>query len=351
MVNEVFKIDKTTSIYEKGEPLGYPNRLHDSPVLLSGEYCYEIGWRWPDGESVVRGVGDSVNEYLIARGSAAIENRIAQVAFGANRDLINIAWKLKNYSDDAEGAVSEDVIVLPGLIHDADVVACNVGYWGYIYAALLMHRRTQVDRPYLEGVSVPVAILLLDEGQMCAMHKSEGVIKSADEERPMVNCNVAMVDTELPGKRTVSAQLYSLSLPFLSFDGIHPVGFNTVDTCGRNGDYLAMDQTKMFENIIRRMRLGMSVDEVVAAIRAGGEARKNGLCESVDENQKLYEQMREFIIKEISLQDADGVRRRGCEGMNNILSIQAAWAFRNTLGEQVINRDFQTGNMRLEKTG
>jgi len=328
----MFRIDTSQSIYESGNPLGYPNVLHESPILLSGEHCHEIDWRFPTGVSRIKDTGISLNDHLIKKGAVPIENRVAQVAFGANRDLVNIAWKLKNYSDASGRTVSEDVIVLPSLIHDADVVACNIGYWGYMYAALLMHRRSKVERPYLKGVSAPVAILLLDERQMNVMHQSEGVIKHSLAKRPMVNCDVAIIDAELPGKFSVSAQLYSLSLPFLSFDGARPVAFDAVNAQGRNGRYPAMGQVEMLANIIKRMGLDTPVDKVVSIIQAGAHARKNGI--PVDSARDLYEQIRELIITKLPLQDADGVIRRGCESIDNLLPPSAAWKFQDTLGEQ-----------------
>lgn len=333
----MFHIDSTMSIYEKGDPLGYPNRLHDVPVVMSKDICWELEWRWPDGQTVINGTGQSLNDFLLKRGAAPIEERIPQIAFGANRDLVNIAWKLRNYSDGSGGKVSRDIIVLPGKIYDADVVACNIGYWGYIYAALIMHQQYRVERPYLKGVTAPVAILLLDRGQVNAMHDSEGVIKSPLEDRPMVNCDVAMANITLPGGYGINAQLYSLALPFLSFDGFYPVPFKEVRSSGRNPDCPALSQTEMFKNILDVMGISMSVQQVVSTIRAGGHKRKKGLIGYSDKGQKLYESIRTAIIENHCLKDHDGVVRCGSQDMGNVLLPSQAWEFTETMGKQAGN--------------
>jgi hypothetical protein len=170
-----------------GDPLEYPSDRPSDPYLVRGSVADRLDWDCDMAKARLED-GRSLPEVLAAGGAAPLEDRIVQVAFGANRDLANIAWKFTNYRNDPARDVSADLITLPAHIDDADVVACNIGYWGYVYAGLALHRPPFLDRPYLAGSRVPVTLLLLDEAQMHAVHLSEGVPRTAEEERQHVSC-------------------------------------------------------------------------------------------------------------------------------------------------------------------
>src|SRR3990170_3976680 len=227
------RIDPEQSIFGRlGNPLDYPSRLPDGPALLLGTAAHQID---ADDLAALRlsGTGELVDDVLRARGSASLRERVVSVAFGANRDLRNLAWKLGNYHDDIGRESSGDVVVIPASIPDADVVASNIGYWGYVYGALLLHRPPALARSYLEGARVPVALLLVDERQMHILHASEGVPRPGESERGGVSCDVALIDVEVAAS-TLAAQLYLVAMPFLSFDGVRPVAFEAVATSGRD---------------------------------------------------------------------------------------------------------------------
>ena len=181
-------------------------------------------------------------------------------------------------------------------IHDADVVACNIGYWAYVYASLALHRPPVLDRPYLAGNRVPVTLLLLDEAQiLTATHLSEGVPRTAEDERQHISCDVGVVDVQAFG-RTLQAQVYGIPLPCMSIDGgALPVAFERVATDSPTDTLRRLGQHEMWAAIVRHLHDQLhplvgdaDADEVVDIIRAGAVSRMSGAGGSADRGQRVY---------------------------------------------------------------
>lgn len=279
----------------------------------------------------MQGTAELVDDVLQARGSAPVSERVASVAFGANRDLHNLSWKFANYYDETGREASGDLVVLPGSIPDADVVACNIGYWGYVYGALLLHRPPALDRPYLKAVRAPVAVLLLDEHQMHMLHASEGVPRPGDSERPGVSCDVALMDVEIGGS-TLAAQLYVLALPFLSLDGSRPVAFETVEATGRDEQTPVLSQLDMWREIWARLgldeRFGFGAETAIYRLQEAARHKRAGGA-SDDTADQLYAEIRRAISEELTLKDADGRVRSAIDDMAAVLSPDEAWSFQS----------------------
>ena len=316
---------------ETGDPLCYPCSLANEPLLIRCGEMIPIHWNWPDEKPSSKVDRMDVDTLLRESGATSIQGRVAQIAFGANRDVRNVLWKL-NHSGRGKN-ISRDLIVVPAYIDDADVVACNLGYWGYIYGALLLHRPPDLNRPYLSGARTPVCVLLLDRMQMDCLHASEGVLKAGDEKRPYLNCDVAHLDVTLINGVVISAQLYALSLPFLSYDNETPVAFSRVQTANRPKRLRSMSQLEMLNRLAREIDLDIPRpfrnhpgQWIATALR---QHRMNGHGQHSD----LYRYLRAQIIERLCLHDEDKVVRCGNDGLSRVMSINDAWVPTPTLAQ------------------
>ena len=325
------RIDPEQSIFGRdGNPLDYPSRLPESPTLLLGTEAHAID---ADDLAALRlsGTGELVDDVLRARGSAPLGKRVVSVAFGANRDLRNLAWKFANYHDATGREPSGDLVVVPASIPDADVVASNIGYWGYVYGALILHRPPELERPYLRGTRAPVALLLVDEHQMHMLHASEGVPRPGESERGGVSCDVALIDVEVGG-RTLAAQLYLVAMPYLSFDGGRPVAFENVASSGRSERTHVLAPLEIWQEVWARLglrsRLGLEPETAIDRLRQAARRRRaGGVVDPAAD--RLYTDLRCAISQMLPLEDADGRVRTATDGMPRTLSATEAWSFRH----------------------
>ena len=263
----------------EGDPLSYPGVLPTRPCLLDGRSVIDLAW--DGGRLLVADTLQGVDGYLTEAGAAPIALRTAQIAYGANRDLHNLAWKLSAYGQ--TDASSRLAILLPATLRDADIVASSIGYWGYVYSAVILHRPPMLVRPYLAGAEVEVALLLLDEHQVRAMHRSEGVPLGLVEQRPELQ---------------------------------------------------RLTQREMWAHIVARLELG-AVDDVVAALRAGALARAAGDPGPSEQTFDLYHQIQRGISAEMSLSDGDGLSRVALDDVPWMLAEELAWAGEPRVGDRI----------------
>lgn len=336
------KVSGEESIYgQLGDPLAYPSTLRTGAFYVDHDQVYQLDWKWSDVPEVTELASGGPLRDISARAAGAVESlceRVPQIAFGANRDIANLAWKFENYAE-RSGHEAEPFFVLSGSVADADVVMCNIGYWGYIYAALLTSRGGgRVARAATLGNDAPVAVLLLTPRQMAMMHTSEGVPKSGETERQGVSCDVALLEAEVFGKRLMCQQ-YALPLPFLSFDRKTPMGFAAVphrDTSVRRWSQreawaALIDHPKINEFLQPAER---GIPELIALLRLGAPSRKGGGVGSKDRSQEVYDFVRRAIIEELHLQDDDGSALLPTTGLN-VLSPERAWSPAPTIGSQL----------------
>jgi len=314
----------------QGDPLSYPGILPTGPCLLDGRSVIDLIWDGP--RLLLADTLEGVDDYLRRAGAAPIAQRTAQIGYGANRDLHNLAWKLKAYAESE--ASSRLAIVLPATLCDADIVASNIGYWGYVYSGVILHRPPSLSRPYLAGAGVEVALLLLDEHQVKAMHLSEGVPLGPVERRPGVSCDVAVASCNLRGTALeLDAQIYVSSYEFMSLDGHRPMAFAAVGRHG-GGGIPRLTQREMWEQIAARLDLG-PVDVVVATLRAGALARAAGNPGPSEQTYELYHRIHQGISREMSLSEPGGVPQTAVHNPTQMLSEQAAWAGEPRVGDRI----------------
>ncbi|MFW2365849.1 MAG: hypothetical protein ACN4GW_05490, partial [Desulforhopalus sp.] len=240
----------------------------------------------------------------------------------------NIIWKFRNYHQ-TDQTINQDFIVLPGFLYNADVVACNIGYWGYIYGGLLTTRPENSLRPYLNETKCPVVLLLLDHSQLKAVHRSEGVVMPG-EARPGVCCEVSDLEIHLSDNVTCKGQVYSLSVPFLSFDGNKPISLQAVQTEGR-GDYPTLSQEELFRQInsllkaepasAERVPIAETLAKENALLLRHGVNRTRRMSDNV-----LYSSVRKHLLENFALKDNDGKVRCGLKDIYPIRPEENGWA-------------------------
>jgi len=321
------QIEFEKSIYDpQGNPLDYPGDIISNPLFISDGRYQQIKHS-DDFCSFYTSEGSDIRQILQQKNVPAIPERIAQVAFGANRNLENIAWKLREYKR-TDNRISQDFIALPAYINHADVVACNIGYWGYVYSGLLTTHEHAGIRQYLLGTKCPVVVLLLDKMQLAAIHHSEGVVIPG-QTQPGVSCGISDIQVHLHDSVTCIAQAYSLSLPFLSLDGEYPIAFETVKTENR-GDYPSMSQAEMFYHINRCIHAEQDIDgklPIADTLRCANLLLlQRGVCSTREmEQHPLYAEVRTALLEHYTLKDGDGIIRNGLSDIYPVRSAEDNW--------------------------
>ena len=326
------RIDPETAIYGSvGNPLDYPSTLRPAAYYVDGVNAVRLSWNWTDTTGIRLTADGSALTDLGPRARRAVEalpDRVPQIAFGANRNLTNLIWKFRHYADEAD-AIPEPFFVLPAVVPRADVVMCNVGYWGYLYAALLTDRsgdpatsRLVADR------EAPVAVLLLTADQMRMVHRSEGVPESPVTGRAIVSCDVALLDARCLG-RVLTCQAYALPVPYLSFDGTTPIRLPTAPTDGTAQRVRA--QRDAWQRILAHpqiaQRWGGTVrtgDDVVTAVRSGSGRGASD----------LIAHLKQVIASELCLRGASGLPLDPRAGLD-LLTSEQAWRAAPSLADSL----------------
>lgn len=322
------KINVRKAIYgEHGNPLDYPGQIIEQALLISNSSITEL-ISTDDFSTFSTTNEESLETILHRKGAAQVQERVVQIAFGANRNLENIIWKFRNYHQ-TDQTISQDFIAIPGFLYNADVVACNIGYWGYMYGGLLTTIPENSLRPYLNKTKCPVVLLLLDHSQLKAVHRSEGVVMPG-EPRPGVCCEVSDLDVHLSDHVTCHAQVYSLSVPFLSIDGNKPISLQAVQTEGR-GDYPALSQEEIFMQInsllkaepasAGRVPIAETLANENALLLRHGVGRTRRMSDNF-----LYTSVRTHLMEKFALRDNDGKVRCGLEDIYPIRPEGKGWA-------------------------
>ena len=176
-----------------------------------------------------------------------------------------------------------------------------------------------------------MTLLLLDSSQLAAVHQSEGVVHPG-QPRPGVCCGVSDMEVFLSDSVICRAQVYSLSIPFLSFDGKNPVALKTVQTEGR-GNYPALSQQKIFFEINRLLKTEpISADQVRVPIadtlaKENAQLLKHGVEKTRDmSTYALYSSVRSALMEKYALRDCDGKVRCGLEDIYPVRSEEYGWA-------------------------
>lgn len=302
----------TRALYApRGHPLGYPGSRPANALVLRDGSASPLVWRG-DGWRTAR--DDRPVDALLR---TPLRARTAQIAFGANRHPANLAWKLRHYRRH-NPHLADDVLMVPCTIPDALVVACNVGYWGYVYGALI----TAAHLPVLRGARCAGMLLFLDPDQLHAVHASEGVLPpGATEARAPVSCDVGTWPARLPNGVTLSAQFYALSLPFLSFAGRTPLPLAGVEVSGQPAGWVPWRQRALLDALIARLDLPPDTPASGATL-----ARKlHRRAQKGERPQPLFDRLWQGIAEQLALTDAAGAPLRGNDHVP-LLDPEQAWA-------------------------
>ncbi|MDD2476761.1 MAG: hypothetical protein PHI32_12735 [Dysgonamonadaceae bacterium] len=190
------QLNLSKACYSTGK--GYPGVQSKYPLILNNQNIYPLR-KTNNSYMVAYEDGNySLNEFLYMKKEAQMCNRIALVAYGANRNPINLAWKLRKYRDKSKRPVSQTVIMFPGMIIGADVVAANIFYAGYFFSDLLFHNYD------LHRTKTEITVLFVDEKQLEAIHISEEVFDESES-------------------RTWGAGVATLPNIYIHFEETHPI--------------------------------------------------------------------------------------------------------------------------------
>ena len=185
------------------------------------------------------GGGPSVDDLLAAAGAAPVAERVAVVAYGANRSPRTLALKMDHHDG---GSAPVAVPVLAARLADVDVVVGGASGQGYLYA----------DLTPSPGTDVQVAVALLDEAQLGAVHRSEGVGRGGYE--VLALADVALVDD---GAR-VEALVYAGSRPVVVSPATGtPLAFAAIGATGRR--LPADDQRGLLAHVLAATGAGAGV--------------------------------------------------------------------------------------------
>lgn len=161
------------------DPTVYPGARPSQPYLLEGNKVRLIHFIDPEDIhsgriSLDDGTSVSLDERLRQLGAMGLDERIAVIGYGSNRNPGQI---LKKWSDargrtDAQrkgfDRVQDVVPVLKGTLENVDVVVEQFGSYGTVYAGIL-------ESPQTKGQKTEVWLTLLDPVQLRIMNESEGI--------------------------------------------------------------------------------------------------------------------------------------------------------------------------------
>ena len=149
-------------------PETYPGERPAGSYLLIGDEVRPLDVRAPDDIRVfgAEGAVQRLDGLLTREGLPRVADRVAVLAFGANRNPATLRIKLENYGYRSPGPAVA-LPMLRGRIAGADVVACALSGQGYFFGDL-------IAEPELTArTSAEVWIGLLDGEQLRVMHDSE----------------------------------------------------------------------------------------------------------------------------------------------------------------------------------
>lgn len=151
---------KHPDTYPGGRPAGSYLLLDDfvCPLLADGPAGLHVVT--PDGE------GEDLDALLERAGLPVLDDRVAVLAYGANRNPATLAIKFANYGYTCPGSR----VALPMLraaIGGADAAACNLSGQGYLYGDLLL------EPTFVGETRCEAWLALVDPDQLRVLHESE----------------------------------------------------------------------------------------------------------------------------------------------------------------------------------
>ena len=232
-------------------PDTYPGECPDGSYVLWHDQVHPLVKGNLDAPYILltnnRGGTQPLQSFLSQRAMPALIDRVAVLAYGANRNPATLHIKLRDYAYRRSG--DNCIPVLKGQLERADVVACGLHGQGYLYGELLL------DERYTSTTSLDVRVLLLNLEQLRVMNDSEG-IKSG------MYALAAVPGARLEGcGGTLSALAYVANERVWRSPKLQsPLAFASVPASGRR--LAAMSAIQMLGHVIEALDLA---NEVVSA--------------------------------------------------------------------------------------
>lgn len=274
-------VDIKESCYEK--QLIYPGRILTYPWVCVRDYVYPVIIEENNikkSRIIIEDELIEIEEYLFKLGSEPLEKRIPVIAFGANRNIENIVWKMRKYD------VSNDVIIaLPAYIENSESVVSGIFFSGHFYSDIIFNNQ------YCDNTVLEATLLLVSINQVYALNKSENVPKAVIENH--WGAKLALIDTLIPvlGNRRIKALIY-VSETIIMCHPKHkkPVAFR--DVFAFNRKIPEYSQMQLYEEFLVKGE-GLTKKMVIDILSDLYEFWNN----NNDEKKKTYEYVCEMLKK------------------------------------------------------
>lgn len=244
---------------------------------------------------------EKLSRFLSRHQLTPLHKRIGVLAFGANRNPDNIAWKLNRYGNHHDVTKHGAIIVLPAKVRNADIVAANLFYSGHFYGDLLLYH------PMSQGTTVEACVQLIDLQQLHAIHRSEDVPEPGRMEADFWGCGlseIGNIDLVSPHVESITVLGYVSSTSiFVSPILGQPVAFENVSATGRSITSLA--QRQMFHHLMEMDGLrDLDESETLYKLQMYWRRIKAGLDHDI-EMKRLHDRLC-MLIKQNGLRDMTG---------------------------------------------
>lgn len=150
-------------------PEHYPGECPDHDYLIWDDRVFGMTHSPGGGFAVPGAEGQSLDRLLGRLGLPPLGDRIAVLAYGANRNPATLHIKLANYRYVSPNGTDDCLPVLRATLADADVAACGVHGQGYLYGELLLNSE------HSQGTLLDVQVCMADRDQLRVLNDSEGI--------------------------------------------------------------------------------------------------------------------------------------------------------------------------------
>ncbi|MFS2294967.1 MAG: hypothetical protein FWJ90_20105 [Actinomadura sp.] len=227
-------------------PDHYPGDCPDYDYLLLNDRVHPLVHEGGGDFSVPGCDAGSLNALLSKLGLPSMEERVAVVAYGANRNPATLHIKLNGYGYRPPNGTDLCIPVLRSTLEDADVAACGLHGQGYLYGELLL------DSEHCRGTTLDARVLMVDADQLGVLNDSEGIRQGQYKPARIPEVRITALDEPVTALGYVAAAHTWLS-------PVHgaPLGFTSVPASGRR--YPSMTATQSLDHVMSTLGLRAEV--------------------------------------------------------------------------------------------
>jgi len=240
-------------------PETYPGDRPPSSYVLLDDFVCPLLLDQRDAPDVVTPAGEveAIEAILERGGLPPLDERVAVLAYGGNRNPATLRIKLSNYGYANPGSMVA-IPMLRGTIDGADVAGCGLSGQGYLFGDLI------VDPPLVGDTRCEVWLALVDADQLRVLHESE--IGTDD-----------YVGARFPGVQVDGVDLrgpvlgYAANRPcFVSPQFGTPLAFSSIDAERRS--LHEMTPMEMLDHVLDLPDVGECARAIAAADASGDRA-------------------------------------------------------------------------------